>query len=248
MGGIIRPFVFVSHTPYWFMRSYLFLFLLIPLIGNCINNMDVRKRWFLLTALFFMTTYMGLVKGLPMEYEGKGVINFIFLYIIGDTLRHYEKWWKSISIWKSFFYYLFLNVMIFIGIKYGNKNLSEIAFYLSYPYGSPIIILNAVLLFIVIGHFEIKSNVINWFAKSTLAIYLLHVHPVILSMIFIPFMRLAFDYTIHSYTMRIVLIFGATLIVMLGVVFVDKILKPVWNMIDRISYKANEHFDSSRFK
>lgn len=190
LGGVIRPFVFISHTPYWFMRSYLFLFLLIPLIEFCVKNMGKRKRWYLLISLFFMTTYMGLVKGLPMEYEGKGVISFIFLYIIGDTLRYYEKWWKSISIWKILMCYVVLNTLIFLGIKYGDEKISGIVFYLSYPYGSPVIVLNAILLFILFGHITINSDMINWFAKSTLSIYLLHVHPVVLNIIFIPFMKL----------------------------------------------------------
>jgi hypothetical protein len=43
-----------------------------------------------------------------------------------------------------------------------------------YPYNSPLVIISAVALFLFFRSIQIKSRIINWFASSVFAVYLIH--------------------------------------------------------------------------
>ena len=56
---ILKVLLFVSHTPYWFMRTYIFLFLFAPIINMYLSLVTDKKRILLLATLFFIGIYLG---------------------------------------------------------------------------------------------------------------------------------------------------------------------------------------------
>ena len=51
---------FVSRTSYWYMRTYIILFLLSPIINKCIETINAKQRIFLLIVLFVIAVYFAM--------------------------------------------------------------------------------------------------------------------------------------------------------------------------------------------
>jgi len=87
---IIKISFFISNTPFWFMRTYLFLYLFSPVINLYLKNITIRHRITLLIILFYISHYIGTLQTDPSLIDGKNLITFLFLYAIGDSLKHYR--------------------------------------------------------------------------------------------------------------------------------------------------------------
>lgn len=93
-GEVLKTMLFVSHTPYRFMRTYICLFIFVPIINLYLDVVSDKKRILLLLSLFFISTYLGTSHGDPSLQDGKNFANFIFLYVIGNTLHRYRSYWE----------------------------------------------------------------------------------------------------------------------------------------------------------
>lgn len=109
---IIKDFLIVSYPRYWFFRCYLFLFLFSPVINYFLENMQSRQRFYLLAVLGYMSIWVGTSQGDITLSSGKNLTNFLFLYVVGNTLRVYKGKWSGIPIWKMLTIYLLINISI----------------------------------------------------------------------------------------------------------------------------------------
>lgn len=237
---ILKTLLFISHTPYWFMRTYICLFIFAPIINLYLNV--VQKRILLLAFLFFISTYLGTSHGDPSLQDGKNLANFIFLYVIGNTLNRYKYYWKRFKY--SQLVPIFMGINIALVVSYlsvgSNSIMGKAIWILSYPYCSPILLVNALLMFLIIGKIRLRSTKINYLASSTLAIYLIHSQPVILNVIgkAIPVLK---DWSFDNVSF-LLLIICYTLVIMFVSIFVDKALQPVWSYVIRLGNIANMHY------
>ena len=98
--NIITDLFFISYTPYWFVRTYLFLFLLSPMLNKYLDNIGVFQRLVFIFVLAYMAVWMGTIQCDGSLEGGKNVVNFFLIYTIGNTLHVYQDKWKDISISK----------------------------------------------------------------------------------------------------------------------------------------------------
>ena len=100
-GGVNKQFLkdclFISHTPYWFIRTYLCLYLFSPVLNKYLENITAKNRFILIGVLFFISFYLGTSHGDPSLSDGKNLANFSLLYLLGNTLHAYEERWKGFS-------------------------------------------------------------------------------------------------------------------------------------------------------
>ena len=150
----------------------------------------------------------------------------------------------SIKVW--FLSYVLFNVLLICGYLLSSKNvIGAILWRLSFPYCSPLLIVNSLLFFFIFIHLPLRSRVVNYLAKSSLAIYLIHEStPLILE----PIGRIAISlYNIisNSFCVLIALVFFSILIASVAIA-IDKCLTPIWksfNLLgERISIFTNQHF------
>lgn len=238
---ITKALLFISHTPYWFIRTYLCLFLLAPVINKYLECISSGSRKLLLISLCFISIYLGTSHGDPALADGKNMANFILLYVIGNTMRVYKGIWMKTKAKRLIFVYVLLNIGLVVSYIYFEKSIIGKAIWLlSYPYCSPILLLNAIIVFMILGKIRFSSTVINAMASSTLAIYLIHSHPLVLDYIgkLIPF--------IYGRSANIVstllLMVAYTLIIMLLSIGIDNTLKPVWTIINRYGYTIDKRY------
>lgn len=229
-GGIKRvceTFLFISHSPFWFMRTYIMLYISAPVLNWIIEESGSKQILKLITILSVIAIYFGMSHFDMSVISGKNVVLFSLIYVIGACIDRYELW-KRWNKWTYLGYFLLINlieVMIYTFLS-GNI-IGEGFFYLCFQYCSPILIFNGIMVFCFALNFDFRSKVVNWFAKSALAIYLLHLQ--IMGCLIAPVANRVLHHNASpSFVIPMIFLLGTVLSV--SCVLFDKILTPVFHM------------------
>lgn len=239
MGGeiktIIKDCLFISHSPYWFIRTYLCLYLFSPVLNYYLENITAKKRNVLIGVLCFISIYIGTTQGDPTLSEGKNLANFSLLYILGNTLHEYEENWKKLS--NKFLIPLYISLNFLLVATYcmfDGDFIRRIIWIMSFEYCSPILIVNALLFFIIIAKHQLHSKWINYIASSMFAVYLIHCQPFIEQHIIRSIMEYILSTTNNPLLVFLYCIVFTVLIMFISIL-IDKGLTPVWKFLDRFS-------------
>ena len=237
----INELLFVSHSQYWYMRIYIGLFLLSPLINKYLDTCSNKSRMTLIACLLFIATWGGITYGDPSLYAGKNIINFMLLYSLGDTFKRYNNQIKLISMKKLILLYIILNILLICTFaNFSQSSIAQVIYRLSFQYCSPILLINSILVFFIFMKINITSDVINYAAKSVLAIYLIHCNNVIFPAIIEPVVTRIFNEV--SDIVNLIGLFVLTTTIFIVCLITDKILTPLWNMTERTATIIEEKF------
>lgn len=189
-GNWLERMMFITNTPYWFVRTYLYLYLVAPLLDIIKQHWNMRERIGGLCVLGLISIYFGSTGGDMSLFDGKNLVNFIFLYFLGDTLRYTEPKWQKIPNGLLLVFWVLLNLFTFIALYYANNaHAGEIIMNLSFPYRSPLLIINAIVFFCMFGRLHFHSRLVNRLATSAFAVYILHEQPVLHNVIVLNVLR-----------------------------------------------------------
>lgn len=223
----IKQLLFISYSPYWFIRTYLCLYLFSPVLNKYLESVDGKNRLLLIISLSFISVYLGSSLGDSSLAGGKNLTNFCLLYVLGNTFRVYEKNFKKISFPYLISGYIVLNsVILFIFVQGGL--VSKGIWFMSFPYCSPLLIINATLFFLIFTRFKIHSKIINYVASSMFAVYLIHCQPYIANRINI---TLSHSLVNDSIAINFCIVLLYAIIIMTASVLIDKILGFSFNRI-----------------
>lgn len=164
----------MSSSHFWFIKAYLFLFLVSPLLNLYWKDSTIKQKWYITCVLGFVASYMAMTKGDSSMLTGKNLVNFAFLYYCGRMLNLYKAKWTDWHTGYILLAYIGLNFALVIGYLYSPSVLRSALWHLSYRYSSPVLLLNSVLFFMLFGKMHFKSKMVNYLASSSLAIYLFH--------------------------------------------------------------------------
>lgn len=170
----------------WFIILYAALYLISPFLNLGIRKLSLtqlRRMVILLLMLFSIwPTFVDLVKcvtgaelmglstiGMLGSQGGYTIVNFVLVYIVGAYLRLSDLKQKSGRL---------------LGMLLGNTILitvwaySKIQFNLSsinaYDYCNPLVILNAVFIFLLFRNMKFRCALINFLSRASLCVYLIH--------------------------------------------------------------------------
>ena len=229
LGGGFNARLFLSSSPYWYVRTYLWLFLLAPVINHYLKDMTMTQRVYLLFVLGVASMYFGTVKGDSSLEHGTNVVNFIFLYSIGNTIATYQNEIKVKTKWFIVAYILFNAIIVMAYIAFADSVLLAVVLKLCYFYCSPGLIFNAVLLFMIFTRIHFYNSFVNRVASSTYSMYIIHHIPVLLYGLIGPVVLSLCLLDNHLQTMMIV---GLSAIIIMFVSFiVDQSFKPLFTYI-----------------
>lgn len=232
--GILHAFMFVSRSKFWFARTYLGLFLIAPLLNHFFENSSIKGQWYLLIVLSVISIYFGNFTRNQAYLEGKNLINFMLIYQIGHILQLYSKYWKNLNQRALIISYLFLNsVLVLAFLFFRGSWLGDTIWRLSFPYNSPILILNSVLLFIIIGQLGFHSSVINGLAENCFAIYLIHSITPLVNFVERPLLSKLFYMTGSSIALFVPLLFGVSILVLFVCASINQLFRPLWKGINQ---------------
>ena len=237
MGGMamLDSFHVLSKTPYWFVRTYLCLYLVSPLLNKCLKDVSMRGRIYYLFAFSVIAVYLGLLQCDISLIDGKNLANFILIYIIGNTIKiEHDKLSRlsNISFWGSFFVLNF--VLVFLYCYFYNSSVSDFIWNWSFPYYSPILLFSSILFIIPFTRYNINSPRINYLAASAFSIYIIHHQPVVMDLILQPIAHSIYTRTAGNVTICLVMMGLFALFILFISVLIDKLLTPLWRALDKL--------------
>lgn len=229
-GMAKNTLLILSSSPYWYIRTYLWLYLLSPVINNYLRDITGARRLYLLIVLGIISMYFGAVKGDSSLLRGTNVVNFMFLYTIGNTIRRYQEriTLKTRSLMAV---YITLNILIVVSCVMFSKIsiITDVIFKTCFFYCSPGLILNAVLLFMIFMRIHFNSGFINKIASSTYSMYIIHHVPFLLYGVIGPVVLYICNFDLIFLTILMVALFSV--IIMIISFLIDQTFRPVFNHI-----------------
>ena len=247
-GVGLMDFLFFSHSPYWYIRAYACLFLMAPVLNWFLTSNTRRVYFLIITGV--LSVYLGLVRE-PSLGGGKNILFFSFLYAIGDYLRANKEKLDIIKTWNIVLVYFLFNVIICTTYYFFGSTLAgRVLWNLSFPYCSPLLVLNALLLFLIFSRVKIKSKSINWLSASVLAVYVIHQQPLVLFTGIQPFIERIYELS-KSVVGVLSLVAVFSLVVLFFSILIDKILNPitvaVCNLASKFDSKVLSRYHSDLF-
>ncbi|RMW51112.1 acyltransferase [Lactiplantibacillus pentosus] len=192
IAGLVKSILPVIFSNYWFMTSYVVMYLFIPAINIFLNNATSGMRRLVIELLFLTNVILPILFAtMPDNAVALGATNitsFIMLYLIGAEMRFRQllqpryRLVSRVLFWGSLIGYI-ASVACLDGLGLITKKtfFIEHATVLAGSGSNGIFALGmAVGLFILVGTKPIKSRKsINLVAASTLSVYLIHDNPYI---------------------------------------------------------------------
>ena len=231
---IVKDFLIISHTPYWFMATYFYLYLCAPILNFCFEKLNVRRLYYLIGVLGFLSFYLGVLGKDESLCGGKNIVNFAFLYMVGRMIYKYRTIWHHFSYWKLIIIYLSLNGIVVGLYLLNNPSIIMVLWNAMYYYCSIGLLFNAILVFFIVGKKTFRSSIINGIGGSVFAIYLIHGNPHVYRCWIHPFACSLYDKA-ESVPMVFICMCLLTILIMTGSVLVDKLLYPIWTLNTRFA-------------
>lgn len=184
ISNLVRIIFPVITNQYWFVTSYLMLYLISPFLNKLINalNREEYKKLLIIILIPFC-----LLSILPTEMSldktgGYGIIWFVCLYFVAAYIRNYKT--KFTKTRNYFLLYIAFSVVILVAIIGIQQicqilNISDKSEKMT-AYNNPIVFLSSVSLFLTFlnlkVHDGILQKVIKFVAPLTFAVYIIHEH------------------------------------------------------------------------
>lgn len=225
---LLERFLAFTHNGWWFVVSYLGLMFISPLLNRAVDGLS-KKSMLLCIALFaVIVLYLGWYQGVIDTKSGCSLLSFIFLYLIGRfigmhislvSLRQYRWCWLLGYV---------LSAAVLCGLVWLRYTYSLPLRYI-FDYGHPIVIVEAIMLFLFFSSFSIQCKTVNWLASSVFAAYLFQESTYLGHQWIYPQMEAWFVDIPDG--VRILTLFGVSLAFVVISIFIDKLLTLVSNPI-----------------
>lgn len=167
---LYSPYTFFhSFLGWWFVKPYLFLMLLSPIL-ELIRKVQDKQFLLIVVLLTLLNLFIGFVCKGGYNDNGFCVEHFCYMYVIGMLIKRYEDNLSKYS--TKLFISLFTISTIFLLVF--DKYLFTDDFW--YGYNNPLVIINACVVFLLFLKIQIESRTVNYVAISAFAVYLLTDH------------------------------------------------------------------------
>lgn len=238
--GDLKDFLLISNSHYWFVQLYIYLYLFSPVLNLFLSYAKKNHYIYLLLVLSFISVYIGIVGNDLAIQNGKNLVNFSLMYVIGATLHKYSYKWKKIQPIRFLLLFVVLNLFeIFTYNLIQHEGIGVYFWRACFNYNGVFLLFNSILIICMIANINIQSRKINKIAKSAFAIYLIHCHILLIFNLHIPILQTLSDKYDTPFTL-LILILGYSFIIFIICILIDQFLMPLWNYIDRLLKKIPE--------
>lgn len=238
LTNISEIFAFSSYD--WFIKSYIVLLILAPVLNKYLEHSSEKLQRLIIFYFFLFTCTYGWFGGAKRFFvSGYTPLFFIGLYLLSHYVRccyHQNSTPRMIKFLVSmdkkydlalFFTCAIINTFLgVIGLYFNKSN----AYGLVYAYTNPFTIIGALYLLLYFSKLDIQSNVfINYFAKGSFAVYLLHSEKTVIRPLFTKSVCVLYNFS--SGIFCIVSIFIFLLFVYIVSVIIDRPRILLWKFI-----------------
>lgn len=180
----------VLTKQYWFITIYFVLCVISPALNILVEHIEKDAFKKLLIAMFILFVALPTIAFI-LNFEsitndaGYGIVNFVFLYLLGRYLRlHYVSKYNKYTDLAGYFSAVILCGVVQIAIS----KVLGFEFTSFGSYDTIFIFFGAVFLFMFFSKLNFKSRVVNWMATFCLATYIIHLHPWIFAWLYQDFL------------------------------------------------------------
>ena len=230
---ILFRLLLLNGEDYWFVKSYILLMLLSPMINSFIEHSDGKILFTFLTIFYLTQTIFGWmsIDGISDFHGGYSVLSFIGLYVLGRALRLFNGKKKFFCLKPIAYFSFFVAIAliqfcmaVFVTL-YGFDIAGRI-----FTYTNPLVILQSVCILLAFTNMKpCFHKTINWIASSCLAVYLFHANSLILRPYYAKIIR---DYFNNNNIYNAIIYASATIILVFAIsILIDKIRMQIWNKI-----------------
>jgi len=226
----VKSVLLLNEDNYWFVKAYLALYLLSPVLNAFVETASRQQFAVTLTTLFAFQWVFGWVfEATSWLQSGYSLPSFMCLYLLARYLNRYRPAWTRLSWRADLGMYVAVGVLTAVTsflLKYYFDRGGVLFFY-----NSPNVILAATCLLLFFSKLQFNSRVINWLAVSALAIYLTHSNSYLGKYYDANILRWYETENRGIFLVHVLLLMGG---VLTGSVILDKLRLLVWKVVLRL--------------
>ena len=168
----------LSHSNIWFIRCYVILLLLLPILNAGLERLDKKQYLYVLLLLTILNLYFGWFHKQPnFSGDGYNASQMVYLYVIGGYLNRYVDWEKI----RSYRKYMLIGWVIMAVLWGVAQNINELVHTIphwnGWAYNNPVVLTSAIVLFAYFRCIKIpQSKAINLFGATMLGVFLIHMN------------------------------------------------------------------------
>ena len=149
----------VSNGGYWFITTYVILFLLSPYVNQVLDSLEKRNYWVYLTTLAVLVFYFGGIHQLEI-CDGRGILAFLLSYSIGHFIHRFFPNGANIPIVRNYpvLCYLVLCTIIYILIAFTPTFICRGINFLSFGYNEIGLYVMSILFFLAFQSIKIRAH------------------------------------------------------------------------------------------
>lgn len=238
--GIYKCILF-NHGGYWFICSYLILYILSPILNAGTQTLSRKQfKWMLIFFYVFVFIYSWCFS--QHEFiHGYSAICFIGLYLLARYVRIHQPSFASHSknvYLSSFFIIISINTIILTVAILLHRG--GIPTRISMFYETPTTIMAALALIVYFSKVNLSSKAVNWVASSCFAVYLLHTH---FALIDVYIIMVCHFFNSHDGVMALLYIGFFVFLTFFISILIDQPRKYLWMIIERVLEKRQQSFN-----
>lgn len=182
----------VMTKQYWYITIYFVLCIFSPYINVFLKNVSKERLKNAIFVgggiLYLVATFCYLINANQIVMDaGYGIVNFVYLYCLGYYIRHYYADKHGAGFYFSV--YLLACVATF-AVNVGMTHIMGFYFNSMISYNTIFTLIGSVGLFMCFRHLEVKENrIITWLSRHSLAVYLIHMCPLVSPFVFTELMK-----------------------------------------------------------
>ena len=227
IGGMF----FIGKYYYWFVRCYLCLYILAPVLNAFIQSAGKKTFIIVLAGFFAIQTIYGWTGSMNDFDRGYSVLSFVGLYLLARYVKLYGGELFRLNKWADLAIYIGLSLILaaafFIAKVFDKEEVSSHLF----VYINPLVITSALFLLLFFSKIDFKSKAINYIARSAFAVYLLHLN----AKVWYDFLETCYKIYIENDLFRaIFLIFLFISSVFALAILIDQIRLLLWKPLEKL--------------
>lgn len=244
-ASILGKFTWNSIAKYWFINTYLIVYLFSDYINKFINSLTKKNLENFLVIGFIVFSIMPVIScGKLLDNTGYNFYHFIYVYVLGAYLRlfslkkscYLEK--LSINRYRIFLICLFILCtyinysLVVVADKFDGLNfifdyMADVFKYNSLNYSLPLVIIQSVVYFELFGTFHFRNNFINYISKYVFGVYLISENEIVRANIY---GLLGVKKYFYSYKM-VLYMFLITVLIFVVCIFIDLLRDKLFRLV-----------------
>lgn len=231
--NVLKSFFSMSESNLWFVRTYIGLFLISPLLNKALDSVPKKQLLRNSILLVVLDVYFGYIHQInEISIDGYNLLHFICIYYWGGCLSQFD--FKQTRMLKNLNWGLIwaLLVCVMVCMYTIKMRFFPISIVYSLRYNSPMVLLASLVFFMWVQTWTIKAKWINQISILVFSVYLIHQNPFVWKR----FVSVIEYIQYNFYGLReVVVVFLFMLLFFLFCIFIDKLrlilIKPIANCL-----------------